>query len=295
MTKDPSSDNENLDAENGGGSSVPRYGERSHDSKPWDAEREGQAEGTSSFGQQQYGQSGAYQSDQPRYGHNDSSQQSYQAGTYGSYGDSSAQDGSYGGYGSTSPQNGQQHDGGAPQYAQPGAYGTGADSYGNQSNANGTPGYYGGSPRPYDSYQGQQAQYSGNGYGQPQYQQQYPTSQPQRPNGWGMGLAAMICGIGSLVLCWLVFPALAGIVAIILGIVAIKKLGKTPGAGKAMPIVGIILGAIGAIVSVIFLIFWIFSFSIANEAAQNCGGYGNANSSSYQQCIDDYIANQAGN
>lgn len=105
----------------------------------------------------------------------------------------------------------------------------------------------------------------------------------------------MICGIGSLVLCWLVFPALAGIVAIILGIVAIKKLGKTPGAGKAMPIVGIILGAIGAIVSVIFLIFWIFSFSIANEAAQNCGGYGNANSSSYQQCIDDYIANQAGN
>lgn len=134
---------------------------------------------------------------------------------------------------------------------------------------------------------GQSPYYQG-GYGQPSYQQ-YPSRPGDHPNGWGMGLAALICGIVSVVLCWLVLPGLAGVVAIILGIVAIKKLGRTPGAGKAMPIVGIILGSIGVILSLIVGIIFAIGLSAANEAAQHCGGFGSADSVEFQQCVDSYI------
>lgn len=271
MTKEPSPENENMESGNGGEGSVPRFCEQDQGSKPWGEGSTAQPDGQSSGYGQQYGDGCGAQ--QPRYGQNEPQGQGYPGQ-------------SYGGQNSSAGYYGQQADG---QYQRPGA-----DGYGYGSNGYGEQAPYGGSSSQYEANPGQQPQYQPQGYGQPQYQQ-YPTSQAERPNGWGMGLAALICGIGSLVLCWLVLPGLAGIVAIILGIVAIKKLGKTPGAGKAMPIIGIIVGAVGVIVSVIFLIFYAFSFSIANEAAKECGGFSNATSSSYDQCIDDYVNNHYGN
>lgn len=289
MTKEPSPENENFGADHRGDGSLPRFGEQDQGSKPWGEGSNSQPDGQSSGYGQQYG--GEYGQQQPRYGQNDPQGTYGQNESHGAYGQNDPQGSGYQGqsYGSGSSSAGYYGNQGDGQYQRPGSEG-----YGNGSNGYGEQAPYGGAPSQYGSQPGQQPQYQPQGYGQPQYQQ-YPTSQAERPNGWGMGLAALICGIGSLVLCWLVFPGLAGIVAIILGIVAIKKLGKTPGAGKAMPIIGIIVGAIGVIVSVVFLIFYAFSFSIANEAAKECGGFSNATSSSYDQCIDDYVNSHYGN
>ncbi|WP_129657916.1 DUF4190 domain-containing protein [Rothia uropygialis] len=153
---------------------------------------------------------------------------------------------------------------------------------------NGQPRYGAPNNQAYPMNDSGQPQYQPNNYGRPNYQQ-YPSRVGERPNGWGMGLAALICGIASVVLCWLVLPGIAGIVAIVLGIVAVRKLGKTQGASKAMPIIGIVLGAIGVILSVIVGVLFAIGLSVANDAAQQCGGYSSANSAEFEQCVDSYI------
>ena len=124
------------------------------------------------------------------------------------------------------------------------------------------------------------------------YQNQYGGQPAGRPAGWGMGLASLICGIVGLVLSWLVVPGLAAIVAIILGIVAIRKLKRTPGAGKAMPIVGIVLGALGTIAAIITAIFWAIAFSIGMDAYNECGHLQD-DRAAYEQCINDFASNNS--
>jgi uncharacterized membrane protein len=82
-----------------------------------------------------------------------------------------------------------------------------------------------------------------------------------QPNG--MATASLVLGICSIVLCWLWFIAIiAGILAIIFGIVAKNKIKENPaltgeGAAKA----GIITGIIGValIVLVIIMVFVVFA------------------------------------
>ena len=87
----------------------------------------------------------------------------------------------------------------------------------------------------------------------------YQPAQPAAENKLGkiFSLISMICGIVSLVFCWIPFimelPAAAGVV---LGIIGIKKGGSK---GKCIP--GIILGAIA------FVIILIVSFAIGFESA----------------------------
>ena len=253
MTNNPSS--ENHEPESGGSSSAPRFGqndpqESTGGSTPW--------RGSENREQPQYG---TYGDDGSPSGRNQPS--------YGQYGES----------GQAQPQYGQQSQ---PGYGQQGGYqpiqdnGYGQQAGGSYYGQQGENGYY------------NQPQYQSGNYAQPNYQQ-YPARAGDRPNGWGMGLAALICGIASVVLCWLVLPGLAGIVAIVLGIVAIRKLAKTPGAGKAMPIIGIVLGGIGVILSVLLGVIFAIGFSVANEAAEHCGGYSAANSAGFEECVNSYM------
>lgn len=111
-------------------------------------------------------------------------------------------------------------------------------------------------------------------YGQP-YAQPYgqlygqPYAAPPRSNG--LALAAMICGIVSVVLCWayLVLPLLAGIPAVIMGHLSLKKLKADPTlGGRGLALTGLITGYIGIglglIIGAIIIAVFVFAFSMSS-------------------------------
>lgn len=70
----------------------------------------------------------------------------------------------------------------------------------------------------------------------------------------GFSIASMICGIFSIICCCSVFGLVAGIVALILGIVTLKS----GYAGKGMAIAGIITGGIGMFLWIVFMVIGSF-------------------------------------
>ena len=101
------------------------------------------------------------------------------------------------------------------------------------------------------------------GYAQP-YGQPYPA--PAKSNG--LAIASMICGIASVVFCWayLILPLLAGVPAVIMGHMSLKKIrnDSTLG-GKALAITGLITGyvgiALGLIIGALIIIAIVAAFS----------------------------------
>lgn len=122
-------------------------------------------------------------------------------------------------------------------------------------------------PYQQNSYgQSQGNPYQQNAYGQPQgtsYQQysnsQYTNNQyygqmtPQKGDGIGFGLAAMILGILSLFLFACCINYIMAVLAIVFGIVQLVKSSK-----KGMAIAGIITGAISIILATVF---WVYAVS----------------------------------
>jgi hypothetical protein len=104
-------------------------------------------------------------------------------------------------------------------------------------------------------------------YGQP-YGQPYPTQLKSN----GLAIASLICGIASVVLCWayLILPLLAGVPAVIMGHIALKKIKRDPAlGGKGLALTGLITGYAGIGLGLIigaFLIFAIFyAVSLTNS------------------------------
>lgn len=90
-------------------------------------------------------------------------------------------------------------------------------------------------PEPYAPY-GQQP-YGQQPYGQPYGQQQAYGSPPPSSGTDGFAIAALVTGILGM-----------GIVAIVLGIVALNRINRSGQDGKGLAIAGIVLGAIGVVV-----------------------------------------------
>ena len=78
-----------------------------------------------------------------------------------------------------------------------------------------------------------------------------PPTAPTGQTGRGIGIASLATGIGSIVLAAFI-GFLAGAVAIVLGIIGLKR-----PAARGLSIGGIITGAIGMLLSIVFLIVWI--------------------------------------
>lgn len=89
--------------------------------------------------------------------------------------------------------------------------------------------------------------FGGPGFGSPGF----PGAQ-QAPSRSGKALASMITGIAGLVLCFAFIPS---VVALILGILALREIGRSNGmkTGKGMAIAGVVLGAIGIVVGGVFI------------------------------------------
>ncbi|MET9955691.1 DUF4190 domain-containing protein [Streptomyces sp. NPDC006339] len=95
----------------------------------------------------------------------------------------------------------------------------------------------------------------GSGYGQPGWQQT-PAN--------GMGTAAMVLGIIAVAgFCFYGLGAVLGILALIFGIIGLKKANRGEATNRGMAIAGIVLGAVGTLVSAAFLGFIIWA--VAND------------------------------
>lgn len=124
---------------------------------------------------------------------------------------------------------------GQPQYGES-PYGQQQPQYGDSP--------YGQQPQYPQAPYGGQPQYGGGQYGQP-----YGQPQPSK----GLAVTSLVLGIIALLLSWLVFPAVLGLIAVVLGFVAIAKASKGTAGGRGMAIGGIITGVLSLVVAGIVL------------------------------------------
>ncbi|SEC37391.1 DUF4190 domain-containing protein [Streptomyces sp. TLI_105] len=91
------------------------------------------------------------------------------------------------------------------------------------------------------------------GYGQPGWQ--------QSPSN-GMGTTAMVLGIIAVAgFCMYGLGVILGILALIFGIIGMKKAARGEATNRGMALAGVILGSIGILVSAVFLGFMIWAIS----------------------------------
>lgn len=73
----------------------------------------------------------------------------------------------------------------------------------------------------------------------------------------GIAIAAGVCGIIAVVLCWIPFidyiSIVLGVLAIIFGILGVRR-ADAYGSGKGMAITGIVCGSVGLAISLLFLL-----------------------------------------
>lgn len=129
---------------------------------------------------------------------------------------------------------------------------------------------YGQAPQYGDNPYGQpqpqygQAPYGQQSYGQPQYGQQ-PYGQPQPSKG--LAVTSLVLGLIALLLSWLVFPAVLGLIAVVLGFVAVAKASKGTAGGRGMAIGGIITGVLSMIVAGLILAATVWFFNEVGESS----------------------------
>ncbi|MFF1511080.1 DUF4190 domain-containing protein [Streptomyces sp. NPDC058326] len=112
-----------------------------------------------------------------------------------------------------------------------------------------------------------------SGYGYPGY----PSSYGGQP-GWqqspsnGMGTASMVLGIVAVAgFCLYGLGAILGILALIFGIIGLKKAGRGEATNRGMALAGVILGAIGTLVSAVFLGFVIWAVTQESSSFDDSG------------------------
>ncbi|MBD0711350.1 MULTISPECIES: DUF4190 domain-containing protein [unclassified Streptomyces] len=107
-----------------------------------------------------------------------------------------------------------------------------------------------------------------SGYGYPGYPSTPYGGQPgwqQAPSN-GMGTTAMVLGIISVAgFCLYGLGAVLGILALIFGIIGVKKAGRGEATNRGMAVAGIVLGAIGTLISAVFLSFIVWAIAQGEE------------------------------
>lgn len=134
---------------------------------------------------------------------------------------------------------------------------------------------YGAQPGGYPGYPG----YSG-GYGAP------PAELPK-----GLAIAALIFGILALVLFWTAFGGIIlGLVAIILGIVGMRKAKKGTGGGRGMAVTGLVLGILSLLGGIITAVILAVLANQVGQTIQECQGL---TGEQMQRCIQQNLPGQS--
>ncbi|MGI8759325.1 MAG: DUF4190 domain-containing protein [Acidimicrobiales bacterium] len=104
--------------------------------------------------------------------------------------------------------------------------------------------------------------WSGTPQGQPPPGYGAPGGGYGRPPSNGMGTGAMVVGIVALLLSWIPFLGLIlAIVALVLGIIGLKKVKRGEATNKGQAVTGVVTGAIAAAIGVAFIVIGIAFFS----------------------------------
>ncbi|MFC8295995.1 DUF4190 domain-containing protein [Streptomyces sp. NPDC057242] len=113
-----------------------------------------------------------------------------------------------------------------------------------------------------------------SGYGYPGYPGHAGQPGWQQPPSNGTGTAAMVLGIISVAgFCLYGLGALLGILALILGIVGVKKAGRGEATNRGMAVAGIVLGAIGTLIGAVFLGFLVWAIAQDPSTFEDSGSY----------------------
>lgn len=89
-----------------------------------------------------------------------------------------------------------------------------------------------------------------------------------------MAVAALIVGIVSLIgiFCFGVGGIVMGLIAVVLGVLGVKKANEAPGAPqKGLAIAGIVTGALGLLIGVAFLVFFVLVGAAADDLENDFG------------------------
>jgi hypothetical protein len=119
------------------------------------------------------------------------------------------------------------------------------------------------------------------GYGYPGYARPLPS---------GMATASLVLGIIALVLCWTAFGGLVlGLLAVVLGIVAVRRARRGEGGGQGRAVAGLVTGGLGLLLGILFLVVWINFFNSSGvqdlvSCLQNAG----SDPAAQQQCQEQF-------
>ncbi|MBY6362530.1 DUF4190 domain-containing protein [Rhodococcoides corynebacterioides] len=163
------------------------------------------------------------------------------------------------------------------------------------------PGQYGSSPQG-GQYGGQYPPPPGGQYGSgpqggqyesaPQYSGNYQQQPPASPKN-GMGIAALILGIISVLAFWTFgFGILLGIVAVILGIVGRNRAKRLEATNKGVATTGLVFGILGIIAGAVFIALsvWVFN-EVGGQDLTDCLSNAGGDQAAIEQCQQDFTSN----
>jgi hypothetical protein len=109
-----------------------------------------------------------------------------------------------------------------------------------------------------------------------------PAAQPNPNNG--VAIAALVFGI----LTFVCLGPIAGVLAVIFGVIGLKKASEMGGTGRGMSIAGIVLGIVGTIISILFLVLVVFAADQASDSISDSvkDWSGAANASDYNVTVE---------
>jgi uncharacterized protein DUF4190 len=131
-------------------------------------------------------------------------------------------------------------------------------------------------------------------YGSSSYGAMPPSGQPVQParpiSGGGMATAALVFGILALITSWTVVGGvLLGLLAIIFGIVGVRRANRGLALGRGRAIAGIILGVLSIAIAVAVIAAGVAFFSSdEGKDLKNCLQDAGNNQTQVQQCRDQF-------
>lgn len=136
---------------------------------------------------------------------------------------------------------------------------------------------------PYGQAAAQQDPYGTDPYGQGAHGQQ-PAPAPPRN---GLGLAALIVGIVSLLLAIIPGVGLIGVVAVVLGVIALVRVRRGVATNRGVSITGVVLGGLAVVAAVVWLVV-IFVF-LGSDTFQGFTDCAQLPTAQQQQCLEDSL------
>lgn len=122
-------------------------------------------------------------------------------------------------------------------------------------------------------------------YEQPGYAD-YPP--PRRPSS-GLAITALVLGVLGLLGSWFVLGAGLGIIAIIIGAVALARINRGTASGRGMAITGIVLGVISILVAAAVIALGVSVFNSPQvQNLQQCIERAGTDEAAAQRCLEQF-------